>query len=91
MANRTYIFFRENGFYLLGLPDDATAIHNAKNDLGTLRVQDSLTKETIWKAVGEPECCPKCYREAGQPDAVYSPSEWYCPFCDKYFMETKTI
>ena len=91
MANRTYLFIREDGFYLLDLPSDATAVRNAINNPGTRRVEDPLTKETIWKEVGEPERCPKCHGEACQPDVVYSPSEWYCLACGDYYTEGHTL
>jgi hypothetical protein len=46
---RNYIFFREGGFYSLIIPE-ATVEDNAKCNPGTLRVEDAVTGETVWKA-----------------------------------------
>jgi len=43
----TYIFFREEGFYLVELKDDADAIANAKINKGTIRVEDINGKQ-VW-------------------------------------------
>lgn len=37
---KTYIFYREEGFYFIDLKDDADAIANAECNYGTLRVED---------------------------------------------------
>ena len=88
MANRTYIFFREDGFYLLGLSGDTEAIHNAQNNPGTRRVEDALTKSPVWRAPDEPAHCPKCQRVGLQTDEVYHPSEWHCEHCEEDFKDT---
>ena len=45
---RTFLFFRENGFYPIELPE-ATVEDCAECNPGTLKVMDALTGEIIWK------------------------------------------
>jgi hypothetical protein len=46
---RTFIFFREGGvWYPIGLPP-STVADNAECDPGTLRVEDALTGEVVWR------------------------------------------
>jgi len=46
--NKTYLFFREDGFYPIELKDDEDAIKNAIHNKGTLRVED-LKGNIIWQ------------------------------------------
>lgn len=46
-----YIFFREDGFYPLELESDASARANAELNPGTLRVENAVTRETVWPNV----------------------------------------
>lgn len=45
---RTYLFFREEGFYPLQFKDDEEAIANALCNPGTLRVEDMDNRLTVW-------------------------------------------
>lgn len=44
---RTFLFFREGGFYQLQLPE-ATVSDNADCNPGTLKVVDAATGEVVW-------------------------------------------
>lgn len=44
---RTFLFFRDNGFYTLDLPE-ATVSENAKCNPGTICVRDAMTMEIVW-------------------------------------------
>lgn len=44
-----YLFHRAEGFYPIGLEDDADAIANAKCNNGTLKVENAITGETVWE------------------------------------------
>jgi hypothetical protein len=46
---KTYIFFRDIGWYALQLKDDAEAVANAKCNPGTTKVEDS-DGNVIWTA-----------------------------------------
>lgn len=46
---RLFIFFREEGFYPLELPE-LTVKENAECNPGTLRVEDATTGEIVWQA-----------------------------------------
>lgn len=45
---KEYIFFREEGFYSIGLLNDIDAIQNAKCNIGTIRVED-IHGNIIWE------------------------------------------
>lgn len=49
---RPFIFFREGMFYPLEIPE-ATVADNAVCNPGTLRVEDALTGEIVWKALNQ--------------------------------------
>ena len=44
---KEYIFFREEGFYSIGLLNDIDAIENAKCNIETIRVED-IYGNIIW-------------------------------------------
>ncbi len=44
----TYLFFREEGFYMLDLEDDLTARQNAEANPGTVRVENAQTGEVVY-------------------------------------------
>jgi hypothetical protein len=46
---KTYIFFRDDGWYLLDLKSDDSARRNAECNPGTLRVEVAFTGETVWE------------------------------------------
>ena len=46
--NRWFLFFREEGFYPIRLPKDTVA-DNAKCNPGTVKVEDALTGEVVWR------------------------------------------
>lgn len=50
---RPYLFFREVGFYMIELRDDADAVANAECNPGTLRVEDA-EGNVVWGC----ECGP---------------------------------
>lgn len=45
---KEYMFFREYGFYSIGLLNDIDAIENAKCNPGTIRVED-IYGNIIWE------------------------------------------
>lgn len=45
---KEYIFFREDGFYSIGLLNDIDAIENAECNIGTIRVED-VYGNIIWE------------------------------------------
>lgn len=52
---RPFLFVREEGFYLLELPE-LTVADNAECNPGTLRVEDARTGEVVWSnTVHEPQ------------------------------------
>lgn len=46
--NRTYLFYRDSGFYPIELEDDYAARENAALNPGTLRVENAETREVVW-------------------------------------------
>lgn len=63
---KTYIFFRENGFYPIEAPDDATAIHMGWLNPGTLKIT-TLGNVLIWTPPFE-----IYFREEGAEDGELS-------------------
>jgi len=53
---RLFIFFREDGFYPLEIPE-ATVADCAECNPGTLRVEDAVTREIVWQ---NEDICPDC-------------------------------
>ena len=49
---RMFIFFRDDGFYHLEIPD-ATVADNARANPGTDRVEDAITREIVWDSRNE--------------------------------------
>lgn len=49
---KQYIFFREEGFYSIGLLNDIDAIENAKCNIETIRVED-INGNVIWSLEGD--------------------------------------
>ncbi len=45
---RTYIFYREGMWYPIDLPP-STIADNAERNPGTLRIEDALTGEVVWR------------------------------------------
>lgn len=45
---QTYVFYRDEMFYMIDLMDDADAVANAECNPGTRRVESALTGETVW-------------------------------------------
>lgn len=45
---KTYSFHRSDGFYPLELKDDADAKANAECNVGTLKVENVVTREVVW-------------------------------------------
>lgn len=50
-----YTFHRSEGFYPLELQDDTTALANALNNPGTLKVVNEVTGKTVFVAPGSSE------------------------------------
>ncbi|WP_157837240.1 hypothetical protein [Geminisphaera colitermitum] len=52
---RKCLFIRENGFYMLEIPE-GTIADNAEANPGTLRVEDAITGEVLWSNVRDEPC-----------------------------------
>ncbi len=51
---KTYLFFRDSGFYPVELEDDYSARENAELNPGTIRVENAETREVVWSAALTP-------------------------------------
>ncbi len=68
-ARRVFIFHRADGFYPLELPEDTVA-DNAECNPGTVRVEDAVTGELVWR---NDEACP--LKHGGTPGSAPCPPE----------------